>query len=111
MVTAAEKITDQHRDRRAYVYVRQSTPQQVHHHRASQLNQYGLVQRAQELGWIPERIHIIDADQGQSGQDATRPGFRELVTEVSLGRVGLICAYEASRLARSNAEWYSLLDL
>jgi DNA invertase Pin-like site-specific DNA recombinase len=111
MLTVAEKITEGHRERRAYIYVRQSTPQQVHHHRESQQNQYGLVQRAVDLGWIPERIHVIDADQGQSGQDSTRVGFRELVAEVSLGRVGLICAYEASRLARSNAEWYSLLDL
>jgi DNA invertase Pin-like site-specific DNA recombinase len=107
----AEKITPLHRERRAYVYVRQSSPEQVRHHRESQANQYALVARAQALGWIPERIHVIDVDLGESGQDPDRRGFRELVAEVSLGRVGLVLAYEASRLARSNAAWYELLDL
>ena len=108
---AAEKVTSWHRERHAYVYVRQSTPKQVKHHLESQRNQYALVQQAVALGWVPERIHIIDADQAQSGQDGDRPGFLELVAEVSLGHVGLILAYEASRLARSNAAWYTLLDL
>ena len=111
MMPTVEKITPRHRELAAYLYVRQSTPQQVLHHRESQHNQYGLIQRALELGWPRERIHIIDADQGQSGHDAPRPGFRDLVAEVSLGHVGIIFAYEASRLARSNAEWYSLLDV
>jgi DNA invertase Pin-like site-specific DNA recombinase len=83
----------------------------VQRHRASQVNQYALVQRAIELGWPRERIHVIDADLGQSGQDGQRPGFQELVAEVSLQHVGLILAYEASRLARNNADWYTLLDL
>jgi len=108
---AAGKISPRHYEQRAYVYVRQSSPQQVLHHRESQRNQYALVERAVALGWPPDRIHIIDADLGQSGQDGQRPGFRELVAEVSLGRVGLILAYEASRLARNNADWYALLDL
>lgn len=60
---------------------------------------------------MPEQIYVIDADLGQSGQDAHRPGFRELVANVSLGEVGIIFSYEASRLARSNADWYTLLDL
>ncbi len=107
----AEKIAPGHREQRAYVYVRQSSPQQVQRHRESQRNQYALIERAATLGWAPERIHVIDADLGQSGQDGQRPGFRELVAEVSLGRVGLILAYEASRLARNNADWYALLDL
>lgn len=107
----AERISPHHYEQRAYVYVRQSSPQQVLHHRESQRNQYALVERAVALGWPPDRVHIIDADLGQSGQDGQRPGFRELVAEVSLGRVGLILAYEASRLARNNADWYALLDL
>jgi DNA invertase Pin-like site-specific DNA recombinase len=104
-------VTAQHRGRGAVVYVRHATTKQVQQHRESQQNQYGLVQRALGLGWVPERVRVIDADQGSSGQDGQRPGFRELVAEVSLGRVGLILAYEASRLARSNADWYALLDL
>jgi DNA invertase Pin-like site-specific DNA recombinase len=111
MGASAEEITPQHRDRRAYVYVRQSSPQQVRHNRESQAAQYALVERAVALGWAPERIHLIDADLGESGQDRDRPGFRELIAEVSLGRVGIVLAYEASRLARSNAAWYELLDL
>ena len=57
------------------------------------------------------RIHVIDADLGHSGQDSQRPGFQELVAAVSLGKVGIILAYEASRLARNNTDWYTLIDL
>jgi DNA invertase Pin-like site-specific DNA recombinase len=108
---SSAKITDQHRARGAIVYVRQSTYKQVQHNRESQHNQYALVQRALELGWVPERVRVFDADQGHSGQDGQRADFRDLVAEVSLGRVGLVLTYEASRLARSNADWYALLDL
>jgi DNA invertase Pin-like site-specific DNA recombinase len=108
---APEKITTYHRKRDAYVYVRQSTLKQVQHNQESRLNQSALVQRAIELGWLPERIHLIDCDLGLSGQDSLRPGFQSLVAAVSLGKVGLILAYEASRLARNNTDWYTLLDL
>src|SRR4051794_5226570 len=107
----SEKITPLQRSRDAYVYVRQSTPKQVRHNRESQFNQYALVQRAIDLGWLPDHVHVIDADLGHSGQDSQRPGFQELVAAVSLGRFGLILAYEASRLARNNSDWYTLLDL
>src|SRR5262249_5415741 len=106
-----DKITARHRDRFAYVYIRQSTPRQVQHHLESQRNQYALVQRAIDLGWPAPRGHVIDADLGQSGQDSQRPGFQELVAAVSLGRGGVIGAYEASRLARMKTEWYTLLDI
>jgi DNA invertase Pin-like site-specific DNA recombinase len=113
MLTSTDKVTAHHDERHAYVYVygRQSSVKQVLHHRESQHNQYALVERAQALGWPAERVQVIDADQGCSGQDGTRPGFQALVAEVSLGRVGVILAYEASRFARSNADWYALLDL
>ncbi len=114
MLSASEaggKIAPRHRERRAYVYIRQSTPKQVQQHRESQVNQYALAQRAVDLGWPRERVHVIDSDLGQSGQDGQRPGFQELVSAVSLGHAGLILAYEASRLARNNADWYALLDL
>lgn len=106
-----ENVTRQHQALHALVYVRQSSLKQVHHHRESQTNQYALVQRALALGWLPEHVTVIDADLGLSGRDGQRPGFRELVTEVSLGHVGIVLAYEASRLARNNADWYALLDL
>lgn len=105
-----DKITPWHHERRAYVYVRQSTPKQVLHNRESQQNQYALVARAHTLGWIPERVHVIDCDQARSGLDTERAGFQQLAAEISLGRVGLVLVYEASRLAR-NADWYVLLDL
>jgi DNA invertase Pin-like site-specific DNA recombinase len=100
---AAEKVTPRHRERGAYVYIRQSSPKQVLHNQESRRNQYALADRARALGWIPERIHVIDADLGQSAQERDRHGFQELVAEVSLGHVGLILAYQASRLARNNA--------
>jgi DNA invertase Pin-like site-specific DNA recombinase len=111
MPLATEKITARQLERRACVYVRQSTPTQVRQNRTSQENQYALVQKARALGWPLERIEVIDADLGQSGQDSTRVGFQALVSAVSLGHVGIILAYEASRLARNNADWYRLLDL
>lgn len=109
--SAPEKVTPRHRERRAYVYIRQSTARQVRENRAGQENQYALVERAMALGWPRERIQVIDDDLGQSGQDGQRQGFQALVSAVSLGHVGLILAFEASRLARNNADWYTLLDL
>lgn len=111
MRATANKITPHHHARRAFVYVRQSTAKQVRENRAGQENQYALVERAVALGWPSERVVVIDDDLGQSGQDGQRAGFRELVAAVSLGQVGIIFAYEASRLARNNADWYTLLDL
>jgi DNA invertase Pin-like site-specific DNA recombinase len=111
MLPTQDKITGRHRERYAYVYIRQSTPKQVQQNQESQRNQYALVQRALDLGWPSTRIHVIDADLGHSGQDGQRLGFQELVAAVSLGRVGIILAYEASRLARNNSDWYTLLDL
>ena len=106
-----EKMTTRHRERHAYIYVRQSTPPQVHHPLESQRHQYALVQRAIDLGWPAPRVHALDADLGPAGQESQRPGLQELVTAVSLGRGGLMVAYEASRLARKNPDWDTLLDL
>src|SRR3712207_3307627 len=111
MLSHPAKITAHHRERAAYVYIRQSTPKQVREHHASQENQYALAERARALGWPPDRIQVIDDDLGQSGQDGQRPGFQQLVAAVSLGQVGIVLAFEASRLARNNADWYTLLDL
>jgi len=106
------KITGVHLQRRAYIYVRQSTMKQVHHNQESQHYQYRLKQRATELGWSADRIRIIDQDLGRSGKAIEgRTGFQTLVAEVSLGQVGIIFGYEVSRLARNNRDWYHLLDL
>ena len=107
-----EKITDSHRRRRAVVYVRQSTLGQVERNTESAERQYGLRERASELGWPAEAIAVVDDDTGRSGASSEgRLAFKELVAEVGLGQVGLILALETSRLARSSADWHQLLDL
>jgi len=108
----AGKIQNQHRERLAIVYVRQSTVQQVHEHQESTRMQYGLTQRAEDLGWPRERIVVIDDDLGKSATSAEgRAGFQKLVSEVSLDHVGIIFGIEMSRLARSCKDWHQLLEI
>ncbi len=106
------KIRSLHQARLAMVYVRQSSPQQVLHHRESAARQYGLVHRAVALGWPADRVLVIDDDQGQSGRSADgRVGFQRLVAEVTLNHVGLVLGLEMSRLARSHKDWHHLFDV
>ena len=106
------KIKPAHLSRNAYVYVRQSTQHQVQHHLESQQRQYELRQLAQTLGFSLDHIVVIDDDLGvfASGR-ADRAGFERLVSDVALGRAGLVLGLEVSRLARNNRDWYELLDL
>ena len=107
-----DKIQLVHLERRASVYLRQSTLKQVYEHRESTARQYALRQRAIDLGWSAEKVDVIDDDLGQSGSSTERrDGFRKLAEEVAGGRVGAIFALEVSRLARSSADWHQLLDL
>ncbi len=106
------KVRPEHLLRPAYLYVRQSSLRQVRENQESAARQYGLKRRAQALGWPPERIRIIDEDQGLSGAAAAgREGFQRLAAEVGLGRVGLVMGLEVSRLARSSSDWHRLLEL
>ncbi|MFD8726304.1 recombinase family protein [Streptomyces sp. NPDC059629] len=106
------KITRLHRERTALVYVRQSTIAQVREHAESTARQYDLAQAAINLGRPPQRIAVIDADLGLSGRSAARRGgFQEIVTRVRLGEVGAILGLEASRLARSSADFARLLEI
>jgi DNA invertase Pin-like site-specific DNA recombinase len=106
------KLRPWHLDRIAIVYVRQSTPQQVQDHKESTARQYALADRAAVLGWPRDRVVTIDDDLGRSGRSIEgRPGFRRLLAEVALGRVGLILGLEMSRLARSCKDWHQLLGL
>ena len=106
------KISDDHRRRRAVVYVRQSSVGQVERNLESAARQYGLRERAVELGWPAGAVAVVDEDTGRSGASSDgRLGFKELVAEVGLGHVGLILALETSRLARCSADWHRLLDL
>jgi DNA invertase Pin-like site-specific DNA recombinase len=106
------KIQLWHLDRLAIDYVRQSTAHQVAVNRESTDRQYALVNRAIELGWPPDRILVIDEDQGKSGATAEgRLGFQRLLAEVGLDHVGLILGLEMSRLARSCKDWHQLIEL
>jgi DNA invertase Pin-like site-specific DNA recombinase len=108
----ANQITPRHLQRLACLYVRQSTLQQVFTNTESTARQYALQERAVALGWSADRIRVIDQDLGHSGASAAdRVGFQRLVTEVGLGKVGLVLGLEVSRLARSSSDWHHLLEI
>jgi DNA invertase Pin-like site-specific DNA recombinase len=108
----ALKVTADHLARDAYLYVRQSSIKQVLNNTESTVRQYGLRSRAVALGWPSDRIIVIDTDQGRSGASATdREGFQRLVTEVGMGRAGIVLGLEVSRLARNNTDWHKLLEI
>src|SRR5919106_1990256 len=107
---SSEKIRPEHLVRPAFVYVRQSTLDQVRHHQESQRRQYALAEHARALGW--RDVIVIDDDLGKSGASASgRVGFQRLVATVGLGQAGSVFGLEVSRLARNNGDWYQLLDL
>ena len=111
-MTDPSKIKTSHLQRAAYVYIRQSTPGQVEHHRESTARQYALADRACQLGWPKQQVFVIDEDLGLSGSGADkRSGFARLISEVALAHVGIVLGLEVSRLARNNADWYRLLEL
>ena len=102
------KIAAEHLGRSAFVYVRQSTTYQVVNNLESQRRQYGLVERARQLGW--DDVQLIDDDLGRSGGGTVRPGFEKLLTAICEGRVGAVVSLEASRLARNGRDWHTLLE-
>ncbi len=102
------KITADHLARGAFVYIRQSTPDQLVHNRESQRRQYGLADRAKQLGWAT--VEIIDDDLGRSGGGIARPGFERLLAAICEARVGAVFAIEASRLARNGRDWHTLIE-
>lgn len=106
------KIKSHHLNRKAVIYIRQSTLQQVHRHQESTRLQYGLVDRAIILGWPRNDINVIDDDLGCSGASTEgRLGFQRLVAEVGLDHVGMVLGMEVSRLSRSSRDWYQLLEV
>jgi DNA invertase Pin-like site-specific DNA recombinase len=102
------KIMPEHRERQAYVYVRQSTPDQLLHNHESRLRQYALADRARALGW--SEVVVVDDDLGRSGGGVERPGFERLLVAICEARVGIVLAVEASRLARNGRDWHTLLE-
>ena len=108
----SELVTPQHLTRTAVIYIRQSTPHQVLTNQESLSLQYALQQRALTLGWRADAIQIIDADLGLTGAAAQhREGFKDLLTKVTLGHVGIILSSEVTRLSRNCSDWYPLLDI
>jgi DNA invertase Pin-like site-specific DNA recombinase len=111
-VGAHQKILAEHLDRRAYLYVRQSSLRQVIENTESTQRQYALRDRAISLGWKEDQVVTIDCDLGQSGATAeNRDGFQRLVADVSLGRAGIVMGLEVSRLARRSSDWHRLLEI
>jgi DNA invertase Pin-like site-specific DNA recombinase len=111
-MTNSDLITPDHLGRRAVIYVRQSSPQQAIGNQESLRLQYDLRQRAAQCGWPESAIDVLDQDLGQSGRTTNgRAGFAELVSQVTLGRVGIIFSYDVTRLSRNCSDWYQLLDL
>jgi len=111
-MTTSELVTLAHLAHQAIIYVRQSSPNQALSNQESLELQYALTQRATELGWKPSQVEVIDSDLGQTGRTTEgRPGFKELVTRVTLGEVGIILSYDATRLSRNCSDWYQLLDI
>ena len=102
------KITSEHLARGACVYIRQSTADQLVHNHESQRRQYGLADRARQLGWTC--VAIIDDDLGRSAGGINRPGFERLLAAICEGRVGAVLAIEASRLARNGRDWHTLIE-
>ena len=112
MSTTDQKVTAAHLRRDAYLYVRQSTLRQVVENTESTQRQYDLRQRAVTLGWATEQVVVIDSDLGQSASSAAdRAGFQRLVSDVGLGKAGIVMGLEVSRLARNSTDWHRLLEI
>jgi DNA invertase Pin-like site-specific DNA recombinase len=106
----AEKIRPHHLERKAVLYVRQSSAHQVLHNRESRALQYAMRDRLAALGW--SEIEIIDEDLGRSAAGSVqRAGFDRMVAEVCLGKVGAVCAREVSRFARNSRDWQQLIEM
>ena len=111
-MTTSELITAQHLSRKAMIYIRQSSPHQAISNQESLHLQYALHQRALDLGWCNDSIELIESDLGTTGASAEhREGFKELLTEVTLGHVGIILSFDVTRLSRNCSDWYPLLDV
>ena len=106
----SEKIHGQHLERKAILYVRQSSPYQVVHNTESQKLQYAMEARLRQLGW--RDIEVVDEDLGRSAAGSvTRAGFERMVAEVCLGKVGAVAAREVSRFARNSRDWQQLVEV
>ena len=105
-----DKVRPHHLERKALLYVRQSSAHQVLHNRESSALQYAMRDRLTALGWT--EIEVIDDDLGRSAAGGVqRAGFERMVAEVCLGKVGAVCAREVSRFARNSRDWQQLIEM
>src|SRR5690349_5414820 len=106
----SDKIRLHHLERKALLYVRQSSAHQVLHNRESSALQYAMRDRLTALGW--SEIEVIDDDLGRSAAGGVqRAGFERMVAQVCLGKVGAVCAREVSRFARNSWDWQQLTEM
>ncbi len=106
----SDKVRPHHLERKALLYVRQSSAHQVLHNRESSALQYAMRDRLTALGWL--EIEVIDDDLGRSAAGGVqRAGFERMVAEVCLGKVGAVCAREVSRFARNSRDWQQLIEM
>jgi len=109
-MTNSELIPVEILQRKAVVYVRQSSPTQVLTNLESQRLQYDLVKIARQRGFVD--IEVIDNDLGRSASGTVaRPGFDRLLGLLCAGKVGAVLCSDASRLARNGRDWHHLLEL
>jgi DNA invertase Pin-like site-specific DNA recombinase len=109
---SSSKIKIGHLNRSAFLYIRQSTFRQVYENAESGRRQYALKEKLVSMGWDEASIKVIDGDTGRTGDGSVeRHGFQHLVSEVSLGRAGIVAGIEVSRLARCNSDWHKLLQI
>src|ERR1700710_2317747 len=109
-VMISDKVRPHHLERKAILYVRQSSAHQVLHNRESGALQYAMRDRLTALGW--SQIEVIDDDLGRSAAGGVqRAGFERMVAEVCLGKVGAVCAREVSRFARNSRDWQQLIEM
>ena len=105
-----DKVRPHHLERKALLYVRQSSAHQVLHNRESSALQYAMRDRLTALGW--SEIEVIYDDLGRSAAGGVqRAGFERMVAEVCLGKVGAVCAREVSRFARNSRDWQQLIEM
>src|ERR1700751_3148909 len=106
----SEKIKQDHIERKAILYVRQSSAYQVQNNLESQKLQYAMQDRLRHLGW--QEIEVVDEDLGRTASGTvTRAGFERMIAEVCLGHVGAVAAREVSRFARNSREWQQLVEV
>jgi len=106
----SDKIGPHHLERKAILYVRQSSAHQVLHNRESSALQYAMRGRLMALGW--SEIETVDDDLGRSAAGGVaRAGFERMVAEVCLGKVGAVAAREVSRFARNSRDWQQLIEM